>query len=136
MGKTPELMQLADCCMACSGSVSLELLHHATPTVILYWISRTAYFVQRFFRKVKYITLVNLLAGDGRGEEIFPEYLTCEDRSADDRPARHRVAQRRGEAAVAGGGPPAAAGPGGPQRRGGGSGGVRGEGARGQGPGE
>ncbi len=82
VGKTPELMQLADCCMACSGSVSLELLHHATPTVILYWISRTAYFVQRFFRKVKYITLVNLLAGDGRGEEIFPEYLTCEDRSA------------------------------------------------------
>ncbi len=89
VGKTPELMQLADCCMACSGSVSLELLHHATPTVILYWISRTAYFVQRFFRKVKYITLVNLLAGDGRGEEIFPEYLTCEDRSAD--VARHVI---------------------------------------------
>ena len=89
VGRTPELMQLADCCMACSGSVSLELLHHATPTVILYWISRTAYFVQRFFRKVKYITLVNLLAGDGRGEEIFPEYLTCEDRSAD--VARHVI---------------------------------------------
>ena len=76
-------MHLADCCMACSGSVSLELLYHATPTVILYWISRPAYFVQRFFRKVKYITLVNLLAGDGRGEEVFPEYLTCEDRSAE-----------------------------------------------------
>jgi lipid-A-disaccharide synthase len=89
VGKAPELMHLADCCMACSGSVSLELLHHATPTVILYWISRTAYFVQGFFRKAKYITLVNLLAGDGRGEEIFPEYLTCEDRSADI--ARHVI---------------------------------------------
>ena len=32
---------------------------------------------------MKYITLVNLLAGDGRGEEVFPEYLTCEDRSAE-----------------------------------------------------
>jgi len=32
------------------------------PTVILYWISRPAYFVQGIFRKSKYITLVNLLA--------------------------------------------------------------------------
>ena len=66
---------------AVSGSVSLELLYHATPTVILYWISRLAYFVQGFFRKVKYITLVNLLAGDGdsdgdgegreRGREVY-----------------------------------------------------------------
>ena len=39
-GKTPELMRLADCCMAVSGSVSLELLYHTKPTVILYWISR------------------------------------------------------------------------------------------------
>ena len=65
MGKTPELMRLADCAMSVSGSVSLELLYHTTPTVILYWIDRFAYFVQVFFRKVKYITLVNLLATDG-----------------------------------------------------------------------
>ena len=62
VGKTPELMRLADCAMSVSGSVSLELLYHTTPTVILYWIDRFAYFVQSFFRKVKYITLVNLLA--------------------------------------------------------------------------
>jgi lipid-A-disaccharide synthase len=101
VGKTPELMHAANCCMACSGSVSLELLYHATPTVILYWVSRPAFFVQSLFRKVKYITLVNLLEADARGENIFlkddaaqsapesdpssllfPEYLTCEDRSA------------------------------------------------------
>lgn len=97
VGKTPELMRLADCCMAVSGSVSLELLYHTTPTVILYWISRPAYFVQRCFRKVKYITLVNLLAADELFPEdltpfdpsqpdadkvLFPEYLTCEDKSA------------------------------------------------------
>ena len=62
VGKTPELMHSAACAMACSGSVSLELLHYAVPTVILYWISRPAYFVQGLFRKSKYITLVNLLA--------------------------------------------------------------------------
>jgi lipid-A-disaccharide synthase len=92
IGKTPELMRLADCAMSVSGSVSLELLYHTTPTVILYWISRPAYFVQSFFRKVKYITLVNLLSTDGLEEEmgtppsdrvLFPEYLTCEDKSAE-----------------------------------------------------
>jgi lipid-A-disaccharide synthase len=103
VGRTPELMHLADCCMACSGSVSLELLHHAKPTVILYWISRLAYAVQKRFRKGKYITLVNLLADKGGypwvedcklqiadcklqidgGEALFPEYLTCGDKSAE-----------------------------------------------------
>lgn len=97
VGKTPELMRLADCAMSVSGSVSLELLYHATPTVILYWISRPAYFVQGFFRKVKYITLVNLLATDGLESKditpfdpsqpdadrvLFPEYLTYMDKSA------------------------------------------------------
>lgn len=94
--KTPELIELADCCMAVSGSVSLELLHHGKPTVVLYWIGRFAYFVQGFFRKVKYITLVNLLSADelfpqdvtpydpsqpDADRVLFPEYLTCQDRS-------------------------------------------------------
>ncbi len=96
VGKTPEIMRAADCAMSVSGSVSLELLYHATPTVILYWISRPAYFVQGLFRKVKYITLVNLLSADGLEDEdltpydpsqadadrvLFPEYLTHEDKS-------------------------------------------------------
>jgi lipid-A-disaccharide synthase len=98
VGKTPELMRAADCAMSVSGSVSLELLYHTTPTVILYWISRQAYFVQTFFRKVKYITLVNLLSTDGLADDdltlydpsqsdadrvLFPEYLTYEDKSAE-----------------------------------------------------
>lgn len=75
--RTPELIELADCCLAVSGSVSLELLARTKPTVILYWISRTAYRVQSWFRHTRYITLVNLLAD----RELFPEYLTCEDRA-------------------------------------------------------
>jgi lipid-A-disaccharide synthase len=96
VGRTPELIHLADCCMAVSGSVSLELLYHTKPTVVLYWITRTAYFVQEFFRRVKYITLVNLLAADelfpadltpydpnqpDAHRVLFPEYLTSEDRA-------------------------------------------------------
>ncbi len=96
VGRTPELMQAAHCCMACSGSVSLELLYYTKPTVILYSVSRLAYRVQKWFRRVKYITLVNLLStnelfpGDltpfdpsqpDAEEVLFPEYLTCEDKS-------------------------------------------------------
>jgi lipid-A-disaccharide synthase len=98
VGKTPELIHLAECTMAVSGSVSLELLYHKKPTVILYWISPLAYRVQRFFRKVRWITLVNLLNAkevfpakrdvrpydpteQGAERVLFPEYLTFDDRS-------------------------------------------------------
>ena len=96
LGKTPELMRAGRLRMSVSGSVSLELLYHTTPTVVLYWIDRLAYLVQGFFRKVKYITLVNLLSTGGLDCDdivgydpsqpdadgvLFPEYLTCEDKS-------------------------------------------------------
>lgn len=96
VGRTPELMRLATCTMAVSGSVSLELLYHRKPTVILYRISPFAYWVQSVFRKVKYITLVNLLAArdpfdtdmapyhadQADADRIpFPEYLSAGDKS-------------------------------------------------------
>jgi lipid-A-disaccharide synthase len=99
VGRTPELIHLAHCCMAVSGSVSLELLYHKKPTVILYRINRIAYAIQSRFRRVKYITLVNLLAAkdifvergrcsegaDGpsppRDRPLFPEYLTYDDKT-------------------------------------------------------
>lgn len=95
-GRSAELMQLADCCLACSGSVSLELLYHARPTVISYKINRLAYWFQKRFRKVKYITLVNLLLLENletddltpyhpeapdADQVLFPEYLSWQDRS-------------------------------------------------------
>ena len=88
VGRTAELIHAADCAMAVSGSVSLELLYHTTPTVILYHISRLAFFVQRFFRKVRYITLVNLLTTD----DLFPKRV-ADVRS--ERPGRRRRADAR-----------------------------------------
>jgi lipid-A-disaccharide synthase len=94
--RTPELMSTAECAMAVSGSVSLELLYHKTPSVIVYQVSRLAFFVQRFFRKVRYITLVNLLVTDdlfprkvsvydpqdpADAAVLMPEYLSCQDKS-------------------------------------------------------
>ncbi len=97
VGKTPELIQAAKCCLACSGSVSLELLYHTKPAAILYQISRVGYVVQWALRKVRYITLVNLLTAndpfDDRSAGIYdpadprdqhvlmPEYLTMGDRT-------------------------------------------------------
>ncbi|PQO27766.1 lipid-A-disaccharide synthase [Blastopirellula marina] len=96
---TPELIHSATCCLACSGSVSLELLYHEKPAVIHYRISRVAHWVQSQFRKVKYITLVNLLSRDdlfyengyytydpdapGAEAVVYPEYLTYRNRSDD-----------------------------------------------------
>ena len=98
VGKTPELIAASTCTMAVSGSVSLELLYHAKPSVILYHVSRFAFRVQQWFRKVRYITLANLLTAkdpfaDGAGlydphdpidaHVLMPEYLTCHDRSVE-----------------------------------------------------
>jgi lipid-A-disaccharide synthase len=99
--RTPELIQAAECCLAVSGSVSLELLYQTKPTAILYQISPFAYRVQALFRHTRYITLVNMLACEevfahdsapydpsaGAGASpvdssvLFPEYLTCQDKS-------------------------------------------------------
>jgi lipid-A-disaccharide synthase len=102
--RTRELIHLSECCMAVSGSVSLELLFETKPTVIQYWVTPFAFTLQRWFRNVKYITLVNLLASDevfgtdttaydpdapGADSVLFPEYVTCEDKSP--QIARHIV---------------------------------------------
>lgn len=98
-GRTPELINAAYCCLACSGSVSLELLFHAKPSVILYQVSRLGYFIQSMFRRVRYITLVNLLTATdhstGRPASVYnprdardahvllPEYLSADDKSGE-----------------------------------------------------
>lgn len=97
VGKTPELMQTADVCLACSGSVSLELLHHRTPTVIVYPVQRWVMWAQALLLRSRYITLVNLMAVDdirktrwraydpdrpGAEPTLMPEYLTCGNPSA------------------------------------------------------
>lgn len=97
VGRTPELIHLAHSCIACSGSVSLELMHHLKPTVIYYRVNRLTHAIGlRLLMKVKYITLVNLLADDepfaerpqlfdpsapGAERVPFPEYPTWQDKS-------------------------------------------------------
>lgn len=75
--RTPEIIALADACVAVSGSVSLELMYRAKPTVIVYKLAPFYRFCARQALKVPYITLVNLLAD----QELYPELLTSRDES-------------------------------------------------------
>jgi len=71
-GRTPEIIHLAQACAAVSGSVSLELLWHGTPTVIVYRVKPLLLRMRPWLLKCRFITLVNLLAD----RELFPEFVT------------------------------------------------------------
>jgi lipid-A-disaccharide synthase len=77
--RTPELIRLADIAWAVSGSVGLELMVEALPSVVLYKVRRFDLWVARWFIKAKFISLVNLLAD----AEVMPEYLTGRDVSGE-----------------------------------------------------
>ena len=94
--RTPELMVAADVCLACSGSVSLELMHHRKPTIIVFKVKRWVMAAQAILMRCKYMTLVNLIAAKnidrttwrpydpdavGAEEAVMPEYLTTGDPS-------------------------------------------------------
>ncbi|MFM7208173.1 MAG: lipid-A-disaccharide synthase, partial [Planctomycetaceae bacterium] len=96
-GRTRSLIREATAAIACSGSVSLELLAARVPTVIVYLVGGFAYVVQSWFRRARFITLVNLLAcRDPIGpaqpvllppagpppadpDAVYPEYLSVAD---------------------------------------------------------
>jgi lipid-A-disaccharide synthase len=78
-GRTPELIRLADLCWAVSGSVSLELMGEALPTVVVYKMGAAHLWLARKLLQVRYMTLVNLLAD----AELMPEYATSGDVSGE-----------------------------------------------------
>jgi lipid-A-disaccharide synthase len=85
VGRTPEIIQLSTACIAVSGSVSLELMYRAKPTVIVYRMAPVSLWLARRLVKLRYFTLVNLLAE----KELYPEIATSTDQSA--RIARHII---------------------------------------------
>jgi lipid-A-disaccharide synthase len=77
VGRTPEIIELCDASIAVSGSVSLELMYRAKPTVVVYRMAPLSLWLARRLVKLPYFTLVNLLAN----EELFPEIATSRDES-------------------------------------------------------
>lgn len=71
VGKTSEIIELADCSLMKSGSVSLEMMARGTPSVVVYHISRGHYAIALCVKRVKSMSLPNLIAG----KVIMPEFL-------------------------------------------------------------
>ena len=74
VGRTGELIEAANSTLACSGSVSLELMYHQTPSVILYKVKLMSYLLSRLLVRVRYMTLVNLMAGERRFDWFWRDY--------------------------------------------------------------
>jgi lipid-A-disaccharide synthase len=70
-GRTPEIIEMAECCLMVSGSVSLELLARRTPAAVVYQGSIFLWFLKLALSQVNSMTLPNLMAG----RTIFPEQL-------------------------------------------------------------
>lgn len=71
-GRTPEIIETVDCCVMCSGSVSLEMLARGKPAVVMYRIGRAIHAVFRPLVRVPHISLSNLIAG----RRLMPEFYS------------------------------------------------------------
>ena len=69
--KTSEVIELAECCMMVSGSVSLEMLARTTPAYVIYHCSWEFYVIANRLIDCRYISLPNLIAN-------YPVMPECE----------------------------------------------------------
>ncbi|MHC4878639.1 MAG: lipid-A-disaccharide synthase [Planctomycetota bacterium] len=75
VGKTSEIVEVADCAIMVSGSVSLELLARGTPAAVVYRISWLLRIVGPLLIRCRFMSLPNLLAD----REVMPEYIPVGD---------------------------------------------------------
>lgn len=71
VGKTSEIIEVADCALMKSGSVSLEMMARGTPCVVVYHVGRALYTIARRMTNIDSMTLPNMIAG----KTIMPEFL-------------------------------------------------------------
>jgi len=70
-GDVNTILTSAHLILAASGTVSLEAALFQVPTIIVYKMSWVTYSLARFFVRIRYVGLANIIAG----EEIMPELL-------------------------------------------------------------
>lgn len=66
-----ELFSIADVALVKSGTSSLEMVLYSIPCIVAYKINHISYLYLKAKVKVKYISLVNIIAE----EEVIPEYI-------------------------------------------------------------
>jgi len=77
VGRTSEIIEVADVALMVSGSVSLELLARRTPAVVLYHVDWVFYLAARLLVTCKFMSLPNLVAG----RAVMPEFPLVGDAS-------------------------------------------------------
>lgn len=77
VGRTSEIIAGCEVALSVSGSVSLELMYRLKPTAIVYRSSHLMKFFVKLLVKIKYATLVNLLAD----EAVYPEFLGTDSKA-------------------------------------------------------
>ena len=71
IGKLSEILEVSNCCLMVSGSVSLEVLARGVPALVLYHCSHLFALIARPLITCKYMSLPNLVAD----QQLMPEYL-------------------------------------------------------------
>ena len=71
VGKTQEVIDVCECCLIVSGSVSLEVMARGKPAAVMYWASWPTYLIGKALVKIKFASLPNLFVD----REVMPEFL-------------------------------------------------------------
>ncbi|XZE43676.1 lipid-A-disaccharide synthase [Pirellulaceae bacterium SH467] len=71
-GKTSEIIELCDCSIMKSGSVSLEMMARGKPATVMYHVSTTTYCMAKALVRIPSISLPNLIAE----EPLLPECIS------------------------------------------------------------
>lgn len=71
MHQAYEVLDGARLCLVASGTATLETALFGTPMIVMYRISGLSYALARMLVRIRYISLVNILAGRG----IVPEFI-------------------------------------------------------------
>ena len=71
-GKTSEIIELSDCSLMKSGSVSLELMARGKPAAVMYHLSQFTFAMAKLLVRCKSMSLPNLMSE----EQVLPEFLS------------------------------------------------------------
>ncbi|MCF6285813.1 MAG: lipid-A-disaccharide synthase, partial [Candidatus Hydrogenedentes bacterium] len=71
VGGMYDTLSAAHFCMVASGTATLETALFGVPMIIMYKVTTITYWLARLLVDIKYIGIVNILAG----REIVPEYI-------------------------------------------------------------
>ena len=77
-GRAPEVLAAADAAIVASGTAVLEAALAPVPTVVVYRLSWLSWIIGRLLVRVKFVSLVNLLAGRALVPELLQRSCTAE----------------------------------------------------------